>query len=109
RSDSMRPALGAGDLVVCQQLPARSLRRGDVATFPDRTRHGQLVTHRVVAMRRHGNRIDFATQGDANPASEKWSVGANAKVGRMAASVPAAGYALSFVSGSAGRLRLLAV
>lgn len=108
-SDSMRPALSAGDIVVSEHVQARALHRGDIATFPDRTRHGELVTHRVVAARADGSRIDFTTRGDANPASETWSVPAGSQVGRMAAHVPEAGYAIALVSGPAGRLLLLSI
>ena len=68
-SDSMRPAIRAGDLVFTESVPAAALHRGEIVTFSDRALGGRLVTHRVVAIRRTGSRIEFLTRGDANPAA----------------------------------------
>lgn len=65
RSGSMEPALGIGDVVVAQPLPASErppLGRVMVFTNPAR-RDGELLVHRVVA---RGDDGSYTTAGDAN-------------------------------------------
>jgi signal peptidase len=95
RSGSMEPAIGAGDLLVAREISAHALRTGDVVTFPDAVRPGVLLTHRVVAVRRLGARVDVTTRGDANRTPEQWSIAAGDRVGRLALSVPRLGYVVA--------------
>lgn len=95
RSGSMEPAIGAGDLLVTLDIPAHALRTGDIVTFPDAVRPGVLLTHRVVAERRVGDRVDVTTRGDANGTPEQWSIAARDHVGRLALSVPRLGYVVA--------------
>jgi signal peptidase I len=94
-SDSMRPALRAGDLLVTERVPAALIGRGDIITLADLTRGGRLVTHRVVSIKRTGDRVVFTTRGDANPASESWPTTSRSSVQRVRARVPALGRALA--------------
>ena len=61
RSDSMRPALEPGDLVLTTRVhhPGR-LRRGDIVVFGSRERGGRLVK-RLVGL--PGERIEFGSGG----------------------------------------------
>src|SRR5580658_9353766 len=45
-SDSMRPAIRAGDLLITHTKPAGSVRRGEIVSFNDPALAGKLVTHR---------------------------------------------------------------
>ena len=91
----MEPAIGAGDLLASRDIPAHAMRTGDVVSFPDAVRPGVLLTHRVVAVRRVGGRIDVTTRGDANRTAERWSIAASDRVGRMALSVPRLGFVVA--------------
>jgi signal peptidase len=97
-SDSMRPAIRAGDMVFTESVPAAALRRGEIVTFSDLALGGRLVTHRVVAARRAGGRIEFLTRGDANPTAESWGVPAGASLGRVVLRVPGLGRATAWMS-----------
>jgi signal peptidase len=97
-SDSMRPAIRAGDLVVTSAEPAASIHRGDIVTFSDPGLRGRLVTHRVVGMEPSGASIAFLTLGDANSATESWSVGRDASIGKVVLRVPAIGRAMAWMS-----------
>jgi signal peptidase len=108
-SDSMRPAIRAGDLILTHAAPATSIRRGDIVTFSDRALQGKLVTHRVVARHASGTRIDFVTRGDANPAPENWSVDRRASVGKLAVRVPAVGRPMAWMAGRWPRAILLSL
>ena len=104
RSDSMRPAIAAGDLLLVRTVGASSVRAGDVVTFSDPTRDGVSITHRVVGVRPEGDRIAFVTRGDANTASERWSIDRAGRVGRLAVVIPRAGHAADALAGRDARL-----
>ena len=96
-SGSMSPVITAGDLVVTRQVRAAVLRTGDIATFPDRTRDGELVTHRVTEVRFDGDLVTVHTRGDANNAGEQWTTPRDSIVGRTVAVVPSLGWATAFL------------
>jgi signal peptidase len=85
RSDSMSPAIVAGDLVIIRAVPADSIAVGDIVSFRDSGRNNVLVTHRVVALHQVGDIIGVQSQGDANTAAESWMTPPDAEVGRAIA------------------------
>ncbi|MEA2449817.1 MAG: signal peptidase [Thermoleophilaceae bacterium] len=107
-SGSMEPVLDVGDVVVAKPVVATDLRVGDVITFPDEERR-ELVTHRVRSIHLAGSRAAIETRGDANSASEHWSVAADGRVGRVAYHVPLVGYALVWTHGRLARLLLIVI
>ena len=104
---SMEPALGVGDVVLSERRSPLSVRPGDVVTFRDPSRHGELVTHRVESMRRRGATVGFVTKGDANDVAEEWSVPAGGHIGRAAVRVPKVGYVLRWAGSREGKLGLI--
>jgi signal peptidase len=98
-SDSMRPALRAGDVVWLDEIAARDARRGDVVAFADPVR-GAVVLHRVVRVRVAGGRLAFVTRGDANTGTERWTVERSGTLGRFTGiRVPHAGRAARALAG----------
>jgi signal peptidase I len=95
-SDSMKPAMAAGDAIVTERILARDAKRGDVITFTDPSREGRTVTHRVVSVRDKGDRLAFHTRGDANGKGERWTIASDGTVGRVLQVVPEAGYVLNW-------------
>jgi signal peptidase I len=109
RSDSMAPALRAGDLLAVRRIDPDSARPGDIVTFKEPSRPGILLTHRVVSVRREGDRLQFTTRGDANTGSETWWVESNGTIGRMVVRVPAAGRVVVMLGKPHMRFLLLTV
>jgi signal peptidase len=107
RSDSMLPAIAAGDVVVSQVVAPSEVRAGQIVSFKSPDRPGIVVTHRVVSRRVRGSHYEFVTKGDANTGTERWSVSSRGHVGRMAFRVPRVGYVLAWVGGRHGRLVLV--
>jgi len=70
RSDSMAPTLRAGDLLLVRTVPAAVVAVGDVVTFADSSRRGELVSHRVIAIEQRGAERAFVTRGDQNSGVE---------------------------------------
>jgi signal peptidase len=97
RSASMAPTLDVGDLIVVDEVRARDVAVGDIVTFDDRDRSGEVVTHRVVRVSDGGEDIRFETRGDANSTSERWSRPPDAVVPRLSLRVPAVGRALGWL------------
>ena len=97
-SGSMAPTLQTGDEIVVRPVAPPRLRVGDIVTFKDASRDNALVTHRVRDVRVVGAKVHVVTRGDTNTGSERWSVAAGGRVGRLAYRIPKLGY----VTGSAG-------
>jgi signal peptidase len=108
-SGSMEPAIHTGDAVVDEQISPLAARVGDVVTFKDPSRHGQLVTHRLRSVRPHGATVSMVTKGDANTAVERWTVATRGTIGRVAYRLPRAGRAFVAIRGRFGRLLLIAL
>ena len=106
---SMEPALTPGDVVLSEALAPLEVRPGDVVSFHDPSRDGELVTHRVESMRRTGASVRFVTKGDANDASETWAVPVDGRIGRASFSVPKVGHVLQFAGSRDGKLALIAL
>jgi signal peptidase len=108
-SDSMRPAIAAGDVVVTHVQPVRETQVGDVVSFRDPHRTGRLITHRVVTRQERGGRVGFVTRGDANTGVERWWVARDGRIGRMVGRVPRAGRGLVLMHGGPTQIILLAL
>ena len=93
RSDSMSPALRAGDLLITRQIAADDARPGQMVTFRDEALGGRSVTHRVVRVVRQGDQLAFTTRGDANRTGEDWTIRPQADLSRVAWRVPLVGSA----------------
>lgn len=106
---SMQPVIAPGDVVMTRPVAPASLDIDDVVTFPDPSRDGKLVTHRVRSLRRQGPTIQVETRGDANPVSERWSVAADGTVGRVAFVLPKVGHAGDAIRTPGGLLALVVI
>jgi len=104
-SDSMAPAIHAGDVVITRGATAADLRPGQIATLLDPA-SGRLITHRVTATARSGGRVVVTTRGDANSATERWALRPGAEVRTMAARIPAVGHAILWISSGGVRILL---
>jgi signal peptidase len=108
-SGSMSPAIEAGDVVVDSSISPLDAHVGDVVTFPDPQNRSRLITHRLRRVRARGGTVEMVTKGDSNNTSERWSVPAHGRIGRVEYRVPMVGYALAWVSGKHGKLLLIAL
>ena len=106
-SGSMEPTIGVGSVVIDEMIAPLEARPGDVVTFPDPSRGGQLVTHRLVTARADGDTAFMVTRGDANAIAERWSVPADGAIGRVVTQVPRIGYIREQLGGTHARLGLL--
>jgi signal peptidase len=108
-SGSMTPTIPVGGLAVDRVIPAKDVGVGDVITFSDPYVKGRMVTHRVVKIIPTTHGLAYRTKGDANPARDPWTIRLNEQVGRVAFSVPFAGYVLVYAHTREVRSALIAL
>jgi len=108
-SGSMRPTIPVGGLALDRAIPAGKVRVGDVITFSDPYVRGRYVTHRVVAILQTPRGLAYRTKGDANPGRDPWTIRLDGQVGRVAFSVPVAGYVLFYAHTREIRSALIAL
>jgi len=102
-SNSMRPAIDAGDVLISHGAAAQSIRPGDIVSFSDRALQGRLVTHRVLAVHAERQRLYFLTRGDANAVPERWSVARTGTVAKVDLRIPGVGWAAAWLDGGLAR------
>jgi len=109
-SGSMEPTIHVGSLAVVKPTRPQDLAIGDIITYREQQRPDQLVTHRLVDVGRDDQgRLRYTTQGDANNTTDQVTVDPNAVLGRVAFSVPLAGYVVDFARRPAGKVVLIGV
>jgi signal peptidase len=103
-SDSMRPTIGAGDLVVIRQTAPAQIRVGDMITFAAPVQRSPLVTHRVVSIETTASGPVFKTKGDANQSPDMWTIHYSRSAWKVTQVLPGGGAALDFMQGDGGRV-----
>lgn len=109
QSGSMAPTLKVGDVVVDSSVRPLEFRPGQIVTFRDPALGQVLVTHRVVSVHRVGHEVDFITKGDANVATEHWSIDVNGHLGRELFQIPAVGRILACLGSPLARALAVAL
>jgi signal peptidase I len=103
---SMVPAIGVGAAAVLESVPADALRVGDVVSLrsgPERA----IFTHRIGRIVERDGEVWLETKGDANADPDPSITPASAVIGRVAVTLPAAGYLLTVVSAPTGVMFIL--
>jgi len=107
-SDSMVPIFRAGSMVVVKPVNPGQLQEGDIITFKPSAVDDTTVTHRIVDVRNEDG-LEFTTRGDANNADDAHPVPAKNVVGRVALSIPYAGFIVNWSRTKAGVIGLVVV
>ena len=82
---SMEPEIPENAMLLVRKTDPETLKAGDVISFysPDPLLDGALNTHRILRVEREGNRLQFITKGDANPAEDQQRVSEDSVVGKV--------------------------
>lgn len=82
---SMEPEIPENAMLLVHRTDPEKLEPGDVISFysPDPLLDGALNTHRIVRVEQEGNRLQFITKGDANPAEDQQRVSEDSVVGKV--------------------------
>lgn len=107
-TDSMYPDIKSGDLIFCQTLEAKDVKKGDVISFFDPAGNGTaVVTHKVekVMIDDETGKIYWTTKGINNNTEDKTPVPEENLVGRYTGFLlPAAGHIALFMQTTPGLL-----
>jgi signal peptidase len=106
---SMRPVIQPGDVVMDQPISVMKMHVGDVVTFSDPTRHGDLVTHRIRSLVHDAQQTRVQTRGDANNTSENWTIDNDQRVGRVVYTLPKVGHFAVWVRSPVGLIVLIVI
>lgn len=109
RSDSMRPAISAGDMLLVGMVAPDRVRAGDIVTFVDPHDRDRTITHRALAVTAVGDRLAFVTRGDANGSSESWTTARDGSVGVTRVVLPRVGFAVAWLGQPWVRFALVTV
>ncbi len=98
---SMQPAIPYGSAVIVTPVGPGELRSGDVVSL--RVGERRLVfTHRIIRLVPRDDGLWLETRGDANTDPDPALVPASAVIGRLAATIPVAGYAVALLGSVSG-------
>ncbi len=89
-SGSMTPALAVGDIAIVLKVPTEAIRVGDIIDFKMAKRVD--VIHRVVAINRTKDGVEFVTKGDANDAADAGAVVPDNVIGKVVLTARKAGW-----------------
>lgn len=106
---SMRPGIQPGDVVMDRPIPITRAHVGEVVTFSDPTRHGELVTHRIRSISHQEGLTNVETRGDANNTSERWTIATKDRVGLVVYRLPKIGHVAVIVRSKVGILLVIVV
>lgn len=103
---SMEPAIALGSAIVIEPVAPTDLVVGDVVTMKVGPRQS-VFTHRVTRILTLEGVPHLETQGDANEAPDGATIPASAVIGRVAWSIPLAGFLLALLSVPIGVMFIL--
>ena len=92
-SGSMEPTIPTGGLVVLGPVSAAEVHVGDIIAY---NKGNVEVCHRVISVE-EGQPARFITKGDANKAPDGTPVAPEELTGKLALSIPLAGYVTQFM------------
>jgi len=91
-SDSMRPGMTTGDMIIVRSVEPAQIEVGDVILFRSAADPGARVAHRVVEIVDSGGTPAFVTKGDANQVADRSPVPAARVLGEVQFHLPLLGY-----------------
>lgn len=101
-TQSMYPAIKAGDVVVTYKDDDNFYNSGDVITFISRANGGITVTHRVTEVFVGDGVYSYRTKGDNNNAEDTELINSSDVLGKVVVKVPYVGYIQQFMVSKTG-------
>ncbi|MGQ9572793.1 MAG: signal peptidase I [Dehalococcoidia bacterium] len=95
---SMGSAAPMGSVAIIEDVPAQSLKVGDVIVFrpPSSGKAREPLMHRIISIKEVDGQRVVRTKGDANESADPWELRLSGEGGRMVCAVPYVGYLLWF-------------
>lgn len=70
-TDSMKPSINSGDVIVITKVKEEKLRVGDVVTFKT---DDDYISHRIIEIRENLNKKEYITKGDNNNIPDSYNI-----------------------------------
>ena len=105
---SMEPTIPFGSVVIATPVARRDLAVGDIVSVKVGTQEA-IFTHRITRLVPRDDGLWIETKGDANGQPDPSIIPATAVIGRVAVTLPYAGYAVRLLSTAQGVMFLLAL
>lgn len=103
---SMTPAIDIGAAVILDPVAPTDLVVGDVVSLRSGSQQA-IFTHRIIRLAEREGAVWMETRGDANAAPDPAITPASAVIGRVAWTIPMAGYVLALLSTVPGLVLIL--
>lgn len=105
-SGSMETEIFAGDLAIVREVPAETLKIGDVIAF----KQGDIViTHRIIKIQNENGSLEFITKGDNNNTQDLLPVKSENVEGKYMFKIAKLGNVAMFVQTPLGTIVVIAV
>ena len=92
-TDSMRPYIKSGDIILTRKVAEERIEAGDIITF---YKNGEVITHRIVEIK-EGENNEYITKGDNNNTEDKYIIKYEEILGKEIFRVPLIGKAAGFL------------
>lgn len=93
-TNSMKPAISDGDVIIVKQIKENNLEEGDIISF---FKDGQVITHRIVELKEIDNERQYITKGDNNNLEDTNTVKFEQVEGKLVIKIPFLGNILMFL------------
>lgn len=93
-SDSMKPEINSGDVVVIKQCNEEELSTDDIITFE---KNGKINTHRIINIINENGKVEYITKGDNNSIEDQERIEFSNVRGKMTIKIPYLGNVIMFL------------
>ena len=84
-TDSMKPSISSGDVVIVKEVEEQELDKGDIITF---TKNGETNTHRITNIEEKEGEKYYTTKGDNNNVEDSEKVKFSEIIGKQIITIP---------------------
>lgn len=93
-TDSMKPTLSKGDIIISRRQNEEVLKQGDIITYKQK---GEIITHRIIQIDNVDGKNQYITKGDNNTLEDLEKVNYEQIEGVKVIKIPLLGNILSFL------------
>lgn len=87
-SESMKPSIHVGDIIVIKKVDTNDIKKEDIITFE---KNDEYITHRIKEIKVQNGEISYITKGDNNQTNDDEEVKHNEVKGKMIFKIPYVG------------------
>lgn len=93
-TDSMTPAINAGDVIIVKKVQEEKLQAGDVITFKQKDK---VITHRITNIDEQDGKKQYTTKGDNNNLEDNEKIEYANIEGKNVLTIPKLGYVINML------------